>query len=242
MDWLLFIGIGFLVIGALYWIIQQRPASPLLHDSALLELYLALEEIHDNSSSQPTMTHTKSGLLLSYFYQYDNAHTPIHLHNISLTIPRGQEKVLRWNDTTQRQITHFIVNTFDQNKVHTVLRSKQGILLINFLFTDDEQHEQFKNITFNDPTDLSTLLKKNAKFDLEDVPQNMETLLQDSEEQLDTPDAVDALSEVQSVSDTIDEGGTADAPKTSEDKELLDSEEISAVEDLSEESSLGTST
>jgi hypothetical protein len=230
MDWLLFIGIGFLVIGALYWVIQQRPASPLLHDSALVELYLALEEIHDNSSSQPTMTHTKSGLLLSYFYQYDNAHTPIHLHNISLTIPRGQEKVLRWNDTTQRQITHFIVNTFDQNKVHTVLRSKQGILLINFLFTDDEQHERFRNIAFSEPSDLSSLLKKNAKFELEDVPQNMETLLQDTEEQLEKPDAIDTTSEDSPAIDTIDDESTANTPETSDDKNILDDEEVSAVE------------
>ena len=227
MDWLLFIGIVFLGIGALYWVIQQRPASPLLHDNALLELYVALEEIHDNSSSQPTMTHTKSGLLLSYFYQYDNAHTPIHLHNISLTIPRGQEKALRWNDTTQRQITNFIVNTFDQNKVHTVLRSKQGILLINFLFTDDDQHERFTNIAFSEPSDLSSLLRKNAQFDLEDVPQNMETLLQDSEEQLENSDPIDTPSEDNPAIDTIDDEGTAN---TSEGKDILDDEKISAIE------------
>ena len=69
MDWLLLIGIGFLVVGALYWVIQQRPASPLLYENALAELYQALSEIHIESSSHPSMTHTKSGLLLSYFYR-----------------------------------------------------------------------------------------------------------------------------------------------------------------------------
>ena len=188
MDWLLLLGIGFLVVGALYWIIQQRPASPLLYENALGELYEALAEIHGESSSQPSMTHTDSGLLLSYFYQSDNAHTPIHLHNISLTIPRGQETTLGWNDTTQRKITHFIMNSLKQNSVHTVLRSQQGILLINFLFTDTEEHEAFRNLTFNQPSDLSILLNNNAKFELEEVPTNMETLMRESEEQIEFKD------------------------------------------------------
>ena len=186
MDWLLLIGIGFLVVGALYWVIHQRPSSPLLYESALAELYQALSEIHIESSSQPSMTHTKSGLLLSYFYQYDNSHTPIHLHNISLTIPRGQENTLGWNDSTQRQITHFIVNSLGQNTVHTVLRSQQGILLINFLFTDDEESEAFKNFTFDQPSDLSTLLNNYASFNLEEVPQNMESLMRESEKQMES--------------------------------------------------------
>ena len=190
MEWLLLAGLSLIGIGALYWIRAQRPLSPLLEEASLQQLYKAIEAVFQKVPEEnPAYTHTPNGLLLSYLYQHeqhqiDEASTPIHLHNFSLTIPKNKGDSLVWDEITQRQITHFVLNTLQQDSVHAVMRSKHGILMINLLFTTDEQHTSLQETVFDCPNDCSSLLQTKCTFELKPVPEEMELLISSSEESM----------------------------------------------------------
>ena len=198
MEFVLLIGLSLIGAGILFWIRSQRPVSPLLEEESLHQLYGALEEVFQKQPQEnPAYTHTKSGLLLSYLYQHelhkiDDSSTPIHLHNFSLTIPKNHSDVLCWTQDTQRQITHFLLNTLKQQSVHAVMSSKHGILMINLLFTKDELHNELVNTPFNLPSDPSVLLKSRCNFELQAVPHEMEQLIENSQESLDTDPDIEA--------------------------------------------------
>lgn len=190
MEWVLLLGLGLIGIGIFSWIRGQQPTSPLLEEHSLQQLYAALDTVFQRQPDEnPAYTHTSRGILLSYLYQHemhtlDESTSPIHLHNFSLTIPKDQSDVLVWNHQTQTKIAHFILNTLKQNSVHAVMSSRHGILMINLLYTNEEQHMDLIRTEFPTIEDCSVLLKNNCAFDIQSVPEEMEQLIEQSEQTL----------------------------------------------------------
>ena len=203
MEWVLLLGLGLIGIGVLSWIRSQQPTSPLLEEDALQQLFVAIETVFQKQpDDNPAYTHTSRGILLSYLYQHethtlDGATSPIHLHNFSLTIPKDQSEALVWNLQTQKQITNFILNVLNQKSVHAVMSSKHGILMINLLYTTEEEHTTLINRDFSPVEDCSLLLKSACSFEVKNVPEEMEQLIEQSEQTLTTgspvePGSIDA--------------------------------------------------
>lgn len=190
MEWVLLLGLGLIGIGILSWIRSQQPNSPLLEEHALQQLYSAIETVFKKQPDEnPAYTHTSRGILLSYLYQHET-HTlegstsPIHLHNFSLTIPKDQNESLVWTPQTQTQIAHFLLNVLNQDSVHAVMSSRHGILMINLLYTNEEKHTDLISNTFPPIEDCSVLMKPTCSFEIRSVPEEMEQLIEESEQAL----------------------------------------------------------
>lgn len=164
MDWLLILGIGLLVYGTWIWIQRNRPSSPLLHDDALIELYTTLRTIKVemntiDATSIVQQTHSNR-MMISYLFQGQAIEDQqIFVHNLSLTIPEKAIKVLHWNKETQLSITHFILNSLRAPSNVTVHSTNNGILSINFIFSNLESHEQFMQYDLPDLEDPQALRK-----------------------------------------------------------------------------------
>jgi|GEM_PF-6347235 len=164
MDWLLILGIGLLVYGTWIWIQRNRPSSPLLHDDALIELYSTLRTIKVEMSTEGTTSivqQTPSNrMMISYLFQGQAIENQqIFVHNLSLTIPEKAIKVLHWNKETQLSTTHFILNSLRAPSNVTVHSTNNGILSINFIFSNLESHEQFMQYELPDLEDPQALRK-----------------------------------------------------------------------------------
>lgn len=164
MDWLLILGIGLLVYGTWIWIQRNRPSSPLLHDDALIELYSTLRTIKVEMSAEGTTSivqQTPSNrMMISYLFQGQAIENQqIFVHNLSLTIPEKAIKVLHWNKETQLSTTHFILNSLRAPSNVTVHSTNNGILSINFIFSNLESHEQFMQYELPDLEDPQALRK-----------------------------------------------------------------------------------
>ena len=169
MDWVLLLGLVLLVGGAWTWFQQTRPASPLLYDDALTELYttiqqLKLEMIKDNTASAVMPTPSKK-MMLSYIYQGQHfENRTIYIHNISLTIPENAIQLLKWDTSTQEQIAEFICATLAPPASPTVHVADKSVLSINFILPDHEAHKAFTQQSIPNLVSLAPL--KAASFDI----------------------------------------------------------------------------
>ena len=148
MDWLLILGIGLLIYGTWIWIQRNRPSSPLLRDDALVELYSTLRtikiEMNTDGKTSIVQQTPSNRMMISYLFQGQAiGEQQIFVHNLSLTIPEKAIKTLHWNKETQLSVTHFILNSLRAPSNVTVHSTNNGILSINFIFSNNESHEQF---------------------------------------------------------------------------------------------------
>lgn len=172
MDWLLILGLGFLVYGVWFWFQRNKPSSPLLHDDSLHELYRTLQTLkedikHSEANSAVGQT-ADNRMMLSYIFQDQQFETDtLFVHNISLAIPTKAIKTLGWDLDTQKQLTHFIVNTLniqDRLSVHT---TDKAILSINFIFPTTNDHTSFLDRQIPNVDSIELLKEPRAQFEIQ---------------------------------------------------------------------------
>lgn len=176
MDWILVLGVGFLLFGAWFWFQRNRPDSPLLYEDALLELHRALQVIKTElQKGQPSFVQeTESNrMMISYLYQ-DKEIKDQHLfvHNVSLTVPEKAVDILCWNKETQTAIVHFVLNVLQAPATVTVLNTDNAILSIGFVFKTEESHTQFLNSALPSSEHVEAYLTANHTFTIDTLDVN----------------------------------------------------------------------
>lgn len=174
MDWVLLLGLGLLIVGAWTWFQQTRPASPLLYDDALTELYTTIqllkqEMIKENTASAVMPTPSKK-MMLSYIYQGQHfENRTIYIHNISLTIPENAIQLLKWDISTQEQIAEFVCATLSPPTSPTVHIADKAVLSINFILPDHEAHKAFTHTSIPNLVSLAPLKAASLNITLKDI-------------------------------------------------------------------------
>ena len=142
MNTMLLVGGISLMLGAgIYWFANQRPKTPLLSDTHLLELNTELEKLFhkEYNPDNPTIFRTNQGLLVSYMHQH-NEH--VFLHNVSLTVQDATGE--KWTPQIQQYFIQFISNRF-KTIPYAVHLSEKKVLAITFLLENEEKHQAFLN-------------------------------------------------------------------------------------------------
>ncbi len=176
MDWVLVLGVGFLLFGAWFWFQRNRPDSPLLYEDALLELHRALQIIKTElQEGKPSFVQETASnrMMISYLYQ-DKELNDQHLfvHNVSLTVPEKAIDVLHWNKETQTLIVHFVLNVLQAPATVTVLSTDNAILSIGFVFKTEESHTEFINKALPSSEHVEAYLTANHSFGIETLSVN----------------------------------------------------------------------
>ncbi len=194
MDWLLILGLGFLVYGVWFWFQRNKPSSPLLHDDSLHKLYRTLQTLkedikHSEANSAVGQT-ADNRMMLSYIFQDQQLETDtLFVHNISLAIPNKAIKSLGWDLDAQKQLAHFIVNALniqDRLSVHT---TDKAILSINFIFPTTNDHTSFLDRSLSNMDNIDLLKEPRAQFEIHtlETPTDEDLTVQPEERGLSAP-------------------------------------------------------